>query len=554
MPADDIALLLQRSLDRLIRRVRAGRSPEPTYRRFVIVQIDGLSAEVLDRALLTGRMPFLRQLLARHGHRRRPMSVGMPTSTPAFQMALMYGVRPNIPGFHYHDKRRRMDIHFPRAGHAELVETDHTKGRTGVLSGGSVYGCVFTGGADDALFSFTRLSRPTRRGLTSVLTGAVVVGWVILKSLALTLREIALVVPRMVREPGAVKVHWQWLQLHVGISVWIRELFTLAASRDAYAGLPAIYVNFLDYDVSAHAFGPRSRHAVDSLRGVDASIRQIWRVIRRVPGHRYDLYVLADHGQTTCVDFRALSGGQPFERVLIEELVGRPTAPAAKVEREPSYRHGLQTYGIRRPKPDTLPAAPDTDSIYAESGGREAYQRDGIRVVSAGPNAFIYFLDSPEPLDAEEIERRRPGFATAVAKVSGVGFVLARSPEGPVVYWRGEVHRLGKGEAGPFADRPDREAVLRGIGDLMAMRSAGDLVIYGNGAPGGSVSYVPEIGAHAGPSPEELHTFLIQPARVKDHGPVRHPLELYDLFASYQTERAPVDADPRKSAPPAPRG
>jgi hypothetical protein len=549
---DDIALLLQRGLDRLIRRARIGRSPAPTHRRFVIVQIDGLSGEVLDRALLTGRMPFLRRLMARHGHRRRPMAVGMPTSTPAFQMALMYGVRPDIPGFHYHDKRRRMDIHFPRGGHAELVETDHARDRTGVLNGGSVYGCVFTGGADDALFSFTRLSRPTRRGLASVLTGGVVLGWVVLKSLALTLREIALVVPRMIREPGAAKLHWRWLQLHVGISVWVRELFTLAASRDAYAGLPAIYVNFLDYDVSAHAFGPRSRHAVDSLRGIDASIRQIWRVIRRVPGHRYDLFVLSDHGQAACVDFRSLSGGPPFERVLIEELVGRPTAPAASVEREPSYRHGLQTYGIGRPKPDTLPAAPHADSIYAESGGREAYQRDGIRVVSAGPNAFIYFLDNPEPLDADEIERRRPGFATAVAKVPGVGFVLARSPQGPVVYWRGEVHRLGKGEAGPFADRPDREAVLRGLHDLMAMRSAGDLVVYGIGAPEGNISYVPEVGAHAGPSPEELHTFLIQPARVKDQSPVRHPLELYDLFASYQTERPPVDAGRRKSARPAP--
>jgi hypothetical protein len=552
MRVDDIALLLQRGLDRLIRRARIGRSPQPTHRRFVVVQIDGLSAEVLDRALLRGRMPFLRRLMARHGHRRRPMSVGMPTSTPAFQMALMYGVRPDIPGFHYHDKRRRMDIHFPRAGHAALVEADHTKDRLGVLNGGSVYGCVFTGGAADAFFSFARLSRPTRRGLLSVLSGGVVVGWVALKSLVLTLREIALAVPRMIRRPGAVKRHWRWLRLHVGVSVWVRELFTLAVSRDVYAGLPAIYVNFLDYDVSAHAFGPRSRHAMDSLRGVDSSIRQIWRVIRRVPGHRYDLFVLADHGQAACVDFRSLSGGQPFERALIEELVGRPTAPAATGGREPSYPHGLQTYGIGRPKPVTPPDEPLPDSIHSEGGGREAYQRGGIRVVSAGPNAFIYFLDSPEPLDADEIERRRPGFTSAVAKLPGVGFVLARSSEGPVVYWRGEVYRLSKGEGGPFADRPDREAVLGGLRDLMAMRSAGDLVIYGIGAPEGNISYVPEVGAHAGPSPEELHTFLIQPARVVDKGPVRHPVELYDLFASYQTERASREAGQRNTARPTP--
>ena len=87
----------------------------------------------------------------------------------------------------------------------------------------------------------------------------------------------------------------------------------------------------------------------------------------------------------------------------------------------------------------------------------------------------------------------------------------------------------------------------------MAMRSAGDLVVYGIGAPEGNVSYVPEVGAHAGPSPEELHTFLIQPPGVANRDPVRHPLELYDLFASYQTERAPLDVvAERKTARPTP--
>jgi hypothetical protein len=34
----------------------------------------------------------------------------------------MYGVRPDIPGFHYYDKRRRADVYFPRGGDAAHVE------------------------------------------------------------------------------------------------------------------------------------------------------------------------------------------------------------------------------------------------------------------------------------------------------------------------------------------------------------------------------------------------------------------------------------------------
>ena len=114
MPFDDLVLGLQGALDRLIRRLRLGAPPVPGRRRLLIVQIDGLSRAVLEDAIARGRVPFLARLLSRRGYQMSPMSVGLPTSTPAFQLAAMYGVRPDIPGFHYHDKRRKSDVYFPR--------------------------------------------------------------------------------------------------------------------------------------------------------------------------------------------------------------------------------------------------------------------------------------------------------------------------------------------------------------------------------------------------------------------------------------------------------
>ncbi len=73
------------------------------------------------------------------------MSVGLPTSTPAFQMAMMYGVRPDIPGFHYYDRGRRGDIHFPRRGHAAYVEAKQATGRRGILQDGSTYSSAMRG-------------------------------------------------------------------------------------------------------------------------------------------------------------------------------------------------------------------------------------------------------------------------------------------------------------------------------------------------------------------------------------------------------------------------
>ena len=114
-----------------------------------------------------------------------------------------------------------------------------------------------------------------------------------------------------------------------------------------------------------------------------------------------------------------------------------------------------------------------------------------------------------------------------------MGFVLARSGDGPVCFWRGKRYQLCESERGPFTRRADASVVLKGIADLMTMPSAGDLVIYGIDAPEGHVSFIPELGAHAGPSPEELHTFIVRPAKVTLPSSISHPVQLYEHFIRY---------------------
>jgi hypothetical protein len=165
---------------------------------------------------------------------------------------------------------------------------------------------------------------------------------------------------------------------------------------------------------------------------------------------------------------------------------------------------------------------------------RESWERDGVRVVSAGPNAFVYFVDTTEPVALEAIEARWPGLPAMLSKSPGVGFVLARAKDGPVCFWRGEGHRLAEFDGGPFREREDRAVVLRDLASLMSMPSAGDLVVYGIDAPEGHVSYIDEVGAHAGPSLEELHTFIVSPPAAGVLPSIDHPLQLYDLFIRYQ--------------------
>jgi hypothetical protein len=534
---DDLVLALQGLVDRIARWARLGPTDENPRRRFLVVQIDGLSREVFEGALKSGGIPNAARLMASGRFLRRPMSVGLPSSTPAFQAAAMYGVKPDIPGFHYYDKRAGRELHFPEAGAADFVETRLAEGRRGILEGGSCYGCVFTGGADNSLLTFARLMKPTRAGLPLLRMGlsVVLLGWVIAKCLWLTTAELARFVVRAIAHPDSASHDGlRWLGLKIVFSIWVRELFTLSVSADLYRGTPAVYVNFLDYDVFAHAFGPTHRSALRALRYIDNAMGQLARIIERLPEHQYDLYILSDHGQTSTRAFPQVSGGRSLEQVTREILSAHDgrTDPPRRAHvgvtrqivsyRRPDSRGILQRFFNHVERQRSV-------EISRDSAG------EVVRIITAGPNAFVYFLDEAEPLALEEIERRHPRAAVRLSEHPGIGIVLARSARGPVYWWRGqEVSLDHDGSDGPFAERADRQLVLSGLRDLMAMRSAGDLVVYGIGAPGSDVSFIEERGAHAGPSEHEMHTFLIHPATVTVPEPLSHPIKLYGHFASYR--------------------
>jgi len=540
---DDFVLWLQRLADRAARWARLRVPAAGNGRRFLIVQVDGLSRGVLDRAIRGGHARAIGRLLSSGRLRRRDLSVGIPSSTPAFQAALMYGVRPDIPGFHFYDKREGAERYLPRPGVADLLEARLAAGRRGILEGGACYGCIFTGGAAESLWTFTHLLRPTRAGralLRAPLSG-VVLAWVIAKCVVLTVVELTRALLRLVADPlylGRRRV--KWLLFKIGLSIWTRQFFTLAVSAALYRGTPAVYVNYFEYDVFAHAFGPAHALALRALRRVDRSIAQLARIVRRLPECGYDLYVLSDHGQTPTRPFDGVSGGLSIEGTVLGALAearGQAMeAPPGLVQprRRTGRLRGLGRVGV--------PGFFQRFLTYLERdfpallmNGDEPARFEGVRVVVAGPNAFVYFTHSPAPLDAERIEQRYPGAAAALSRHPGIGFILARSSTGPVCWYRGRQVALAPGSLDtPFDNRPDREVVLTGLRELMAMPSAGDLVLYGIGAPGGDVSFLPEVGAHAGPSEAELHTFLLYPPDVELPGaPLTHPIQLYPHFAAY---------------------
>ncbi len=512
--------------------------PVSPPRRYVVVQICGCSHEVLRVAVARGRMPTLARLLRRGALSLHRVPVGLPTSTPAFQAGLMYGGPVDIPGFEFLDKRTGTYRWFPRPWDAAAVEAAHARPGQGIVRGGRTYGCVFGGGADDTVLTFAHLLRPHaswgRVGLRALLVPGLILVWLVAKMSVLTLWELLGWLGGALRSLslGQRLVPLGEVVTRILVGGWLRELFTLGVTADLYAGVPALYVNFVDYDVAAHGAGPRHHVAFRALRGIDRSIERIARVVRRVQSLDYDLYVLSDHGQIRSVPFHRVADSTTVAAAILERF-GPPRDAAAEPARpvRPLADPPMPLWPFGRARERSL-------VVERHVRERNAVWASGLCVVPAGPNVNVYLTHTPERVLAEEIETRYPGALVRLSRHAAIGFVLARDARGPVCYYRGDVFRIppAPGPTGcPVFDRPDREIVVTGLQDLLAMPSGGDVILYGHYAPAGCTNFLDERGSHAGPSPDELYAFLALPPRIAfDPGQVTRARDLHALFARYR--------------------
>src|SRR5262245_25042753 len=97
-----------RRLSWLVSRLGLSRSDYPEEKRgFIAIQIDGLGYYVLKGALTRRYLPFLRKLVRRRGWSLHRYRVGLPATTPASQLAVMYGDNHDVPGFRWLEKETR---------------------------------------------------------------------------------------------------------------------------------------------------------------------------------------------------------------------------------------------------------------------------------------------------------------------------------------------------------------------------------------------------------------------------------------------------------------
>jgi hypothetical protein len=501
-------------------------APSPG-RRLVLVQLDGVSRTRLERAIADGYMPFLASRLASGGHVLTSTRSGAPASTPSFQAGLFYGVSPAVPGFVWFDRERRRPVRMDRVEDAALVEERLARASPGLLRGGTSYFSIFSGGASAPHFCLSGLAGE----LDLDWYGQHMNGWDALASTLAHSVTAARGAVRVTREVaaglvdglrwslavGRVKHEPRFLAHRVLIGGILRELAVQGVLVDMSRGIPAVYVDFMGYDETAHRRGPDARGALRHLASADAALAAVFAAADAVPELRYDVYVLSDHGHVATRPFEALAGAPLPEYVAIAER-GEP-----------------------------LPRGPRASPNRGLLGGRTLGSgiADGMATAEAGDLAHVYFLRDGGPLPLEGIRARHWRVLAALSATPAVGIMGARGGRRGFALVRGDVVDLADPREVARLPHPDPALVATYLSDLLSLRESGDLVLLGWRGEGREVvAYAWEFGSHGGIAPEEIECFVAHPrdCAFRFADAVR-PAELFRFFEG--TYRAPQEAPPR---------
>ncbi|MBB3059965.1 endonuclease/exonuclease/phosphatase family protein [Microbulbifer rhizosphaerae] len=511
----------------------------------ILIQIDGLAHPQLEKALAKGRMPFLKRLMDREHYHLEHLYPGIPTTTPAVQAELFYGVRQAVPafGFMMRDSQQLVRMYDPDVA-ARVEEKITARYRNPLLRGGSCYLSLFRAGAEHGEAHFCPADRgwgPALReaGPLKMLLMLITNAWSLVRTGALVVVEGALAMTDCVR--GVIQGQdlireLMFVPTRVAVTILMRELCTIGVKIDIARGLPVIYVNLLGYDEQSHRRGPHSGFAHWTLKGIDDAIARIWRAAHRSDRRNYDVWIFSDHGQEQAQPYEERHG-RTLGDALTEALADLPTEPRGY---HSNGRRGMQLERAR------LFGSEWIQKMIPEDSPQYRGDEPRLALAALGPVAMLYNLE----LNSTPREQ----VARLIVEKAGVPLVLYRTapsdPASPVHGWwyKGPVRLPEDGPQLLGSGHPFPKETIEDVAQLCRHTDAGEFMMFGWCAGREPMTFAMENGSHGGIGPNETHAFALMPADIPSPDPERgywRPEELRSAARLFLRGARPAPAAPR---------
>lgn len=501
-----VRIILNRSewMIRLLGLSRA--SGSKTGKGLVLIQIDGFSHADFLNASARGYIPFLSRLEEREHYHPWQFYSGLPSNTPSVQGELFYGVRQCVCAFQFQDHITGNVFTMYQAEAAAEIESRLKQKAPGLCEGGSSYGNIFSGGAEESHFNastfgfrgFFKAIHP--KTLTVILLFHF---HIIIRAVVLVMIEIFLAFYDFCRGilKGDLLAELFFIPTRVLVSILLREVITAQAKIDIARGLPIIHINLFGYDEQAHRRGPSSKFAYWSLRGIDSAIKRIWYAAQRATLCYYDVWIYSDHGQIKTTPYPHLQGKSLKQAVneLAQELLEKSPAPIfpsrGEIKKELPYSYLKCSQG----RQERTKRRGDATA--------ELEKKNEILTTFLGPVAQVYF-------NQMLTDNQKEIFAKGLVERIDVPLVMATDSRGRVFCWTKTARYILPHDAahilGP--NHPYLREATEDLLHLSAHPDRGDFTLFGWCEGSRGLSFPLECGAHGGFAPGEVTGFCLLPA------------------------------------------
>jgi endonuclease/exonuclease/phosphatase family metal-dependent hydrolase len=481
-----------------------GETEEPGL---ILIQIDGLSRTQLEAAVRRGRMPFLARLMKRGHFTLENFYSGVPSTTPAVQGEIFYGVKTAVPAFQFlHRRSGKVMRMYEADSAAEIEKALQERCAEPLLEGAHAYSNIYRAGAVRTRYCSQDLAPDELlRRLHPFKSLLLILVYLpkILRMLGLMIVEFVLALADAVK--GLYEKEDFWMEIgfvpaRVVVCILVRELIRFRVLLDIERGTQVIHANFLGYDEQAHRRGPDSAFAHWTLLGIDGTIRDIYRAGHQSDHRDYELMIYSDHGQEHSEPYEKRYG-RGLDVALAEVFAKGPLAGRSIWMKKMPELVGSTLDRFR-----SLMGKPPASTT---SGG-EPDPETQIIVTAMGPIGHLYFPQQPDAVAMENYARsllQRAGIPMVLLKQQD-RTVKAFNPRGEWLLPRDRAEVMG-------AEHPFLDEVTKDMLQLCFHEDAGDIVFSGWDPRGKPLSFPLENGAHCGPGTEETRGFLLVPDRIR---------------------------------------
>ncbi len=484
---------------------------EPSHRPgLILIQVDGLSRTQMERAMANGRLPFLSRLIRDRHFSLENFYSGMPSTTPAVQAEIFYGKKCAVPAFHFFDRKtgRAVKMYEPETAGEYDARLKACPGDS-LIKGGQSYSNIYQAeaatsrycAADLAPQEMLRNLNPLKSLLLALAYAPRIARIIFLSGLEFALAVVDACQGLFNRQHFLKEL--QFVPTRIGVCIVLRELIRFRILVDIENGVRLVHANLLGYDEQAHRRGPDSAFAHWTLRGIDRTLRDIYRAAQRSDHRDYELILYSDHGQEHTEPFE-VRNGRPLQGAL-ETVFAKGPMQGHEIWQRPS------------PIPEIIGTALNRcESLLGFGKQARANPVAGpdvetqIVVTAQGPIGHVYL---PETLSGDHLRN----YAKRLVDEGGIPLVILPKCEGgPRAFnRRGEWDLIQNktevfGEAHPFL-REVAEDTVR----LCHHPDVGDFVISGWDPTLPPLSFPLENGGHGGPGSQETNGFLLLPDRIR---------------------------------------